>query len=62
MICTDTGHFRMAAKEKVSTINSNFFNNVTVRSINLPSLQLTDQPTLQYSFGLEQRMSCKMSY
>ena len=40
----------MAAKEKVSTINSNFINNVTIRSINLPpSLQLTDQPTLRYS-------------
>ena len=34
----------MAAKEKVSTINTNFINNVTIRSINLPpSLQLTDQ-------------------
>ena len=42
----------MPAKEKVSTINSKFINNVTIRSINLhPSLQLTDQPTLRYSVG-----------
>ena len=42
----------MAAKEKVSTMNRSFINNVTRRSINLlPSLQLTDQPTLRYSFS-----------
>ena len=51
----------MAAKEKVSSINSNFINNVSIRSINLlPSLQLTDQPTLRYSSGWEQRMSYKI--
>ena len=33
----------MEAKGKVSTINNNFINNVSIRSINLlPSLQLTD--------------------
>ena len=43
----------MAAKEKVSTISSDFINNVTIRSINLlPSLQLTDQPTLPILFRL----------
>ena len=60
MICTDTGSFQNDSQREESTINSNVINNVTIRSTKLlPSLQLTDQPTLRYSFGRERWMSYK---